>query len=157
MAQKEVYLTPQGLAKLEAELQNLLTVRRPEVAGKIKSAKELGGTDNNAEYEEAKNEQAFVEGEILELEQKIQRAVVIQSEVHTKNDAVKLGATVRIKHQDGSQEQYMIVGKDEAEPSNGKISNESPVGRALLGKKKGETVEVPVPAGKIRLKILEVA
>lgn len=155
MAQKEVYLTPQGLANLEAELQTLLSVRRPEVAAKIQKAKELGGTDNNAEYEEAKNEQAFIEGRILTLEQATQRAIVIQSECQ-KTDAVMLGCSVKVRHQDGSQEQYTIVGKEEADPTNGRISNESPVGRALIGKKKGATVKVPVPAGQVKLKILEV-
>ena len=156
MAQKEVYLTQQGLANLEAELHTLLSVRRPEVATKIQRAKELGGTDNNAEYEEAKDEQAFIEGRILTLEQMIQRAIVIHSECH-KADAVALGCTVKVRHPDGSQEQYTNVGKEEADPTNGKISNESPVGRALIGKKKGGTVEVPVPAGKIKLRILEVS
>ncbi len=156
MAQKEVYLTPQGLAKLQAELQTLLTVRRPEVAAKIQRAKELGGTDNNAEYEEAKNEQAFIEGRIMELDTIIPRATMIQSQCQ-KPDQVRFGCTVKVRHHDGSQESYMIVGREEADPTNGRISNESPVGRALMGKKKGETVEVPVPAGKIKLKILEVA
>ncbi len=155
MAQKEVYLTPEGMAKLQAELQNLLSIRRPEVAAKIQRAKELGGTDNNAEYEEAKNEQAFIEGRILELDATIHRAIMILKETR-KHDEVRLGATVKVRHPDGSQEQYTIVGKEEAEPTDGKISNESPVGGALMGKKKGETVEVPVPAGKIKLKILEV-
>ncbi|MBI4334356.1 MAG: transcription elongation factor GreA [Chloroflexi bacterium] len=156
MAQKEVYLTQQGLSRMEAELQTLLSVRRPDVAAKIQRAKELGGTDNNAEYEEAKNEQAFIEGHIMRLEQMIQRAKLIPNECQ-KAGAVTLGCTVKVRHPDGSQEQYTIVGKEEADPTNGRISNESPVGKALMGKKKGETVEVPVPAGKIKLKILEVS
>lgn len=155
MAEKKVYLTPEGLAKLEAELQNLHTVRRQEVATKIQRAKELGGTDNNAEYEEAKNEQAFVEGRILDLEQMIQRVVLIQIECR-KVGRVALGCTVTVRNQEGLIEQYTIVGKEEADPANGKISNESPVGKALIGKKMGEHVHVPVPAGKLKLEILEV-
>ncbi len=153
MAEKKVYLTPEGLAKLEAELQNLHTVRRQEVATKIQRAKELGGTDNNAEYEEAKNEQAFVEGRILDLERMIQQVALIQNECR-KVDKVALGCTVTVRNQEGLTEQYKIVGKEEADPANGKISNESPVGKALIGKKKGEHVLVPVPAGKLKLEIL---
>ena len=131
-------------------------VRRQEVANKIHKAIELGGTDNNAEYEEAKNEQSFIEGRILTLEKTIRNATIIQSECKKTNKVV-LGCTVKVRNQDGILEDYMIVGKEEADPTTGKISNESPVGSALIGKKKGDKVQVPTPAGKIKLGIVEVA
>ncbi|MDP2719832.1 MAG: transcription elongation factor GreA [Dehalococcoidia bacterium] len=155
MTQKEVYLTQEGLTKLEAELENLRTVRRQEVADKIHKAIELGGTDNNAEYEEAKNEQAFTEGRILTLEKTIQNASIINSDCHDTSKVV-LGCTVTVKNQEGKQETYTIVGKEEADPLKGKISNESPVGSALLGRKKKEKVTVSTPAGTLKLEIIEV-
>lgn len=150
MPQKQYFLTPEEHTKREKELEHLLTVRRPEVAEKIRRAKEMGGTDHNAEYEDAKNEQAFVEGHILELEDLLKNAVIIQPE---KADEVKLGSRVTVVNQDGKRESYTIVGSSEANPGEGKISNLSPVGRALLGKRKGHSVEVPTPAGTIRLRI----
>jgi transcription elongation factor GreA len=156
MTQKEVLVTKEGLEKWEEELQNLLTVRRPEVADKIKRAREMGGTENNAEYEDAKNEQAFVEGRILEVEQQIRQAKIIKTS-RKPTGKVVLGSTVLIKNQDGKVEFYQIVGKSEADPVNGKISNESPVGKALLGHKVGQTVEVIIPAGKLKLQIQQVS
>jgi len=155
MAQKEFLVTPEGLAKLEAELKELLSVKRQEVANKIKRAREMGGTENNAEYEDAKNEQSFVEGRILELESMIKQAKLIESP--RKSNRVNLGSTVHLVDQDGRPWQYTIVGRAEADPINNKISNESPVGRALLGAKVGQVVEVTVPAGLLKLKITEIA
>ncbi|MFH1484462.1 MAG: transcription elongation factor GreA [Chloroflexota bacterium] len=152
MAQKEVFLTSEGLAKLTAELEHLQTARRSEVAVRIQQAKELAGTANNAEYEEAKNEQAFVEGRILTLENMIKNATIIPAE-KPPPDAVGIGSTVTVLAQDGEQEQYTIVGSAEANPKEGKISNESPVGRALLGKGIGEEVEVQAPAGPVKFTI----
>jgi len=155
MAQREFLVTPEGLTKLEDELQKLLSVRRREVADKIKRAREMGGTENNAEYEDAKNEQSFVEGRILELESMIKQAKLIKSP--RKSNRVNLGSTVHLKDQDGRPWQYTIVGRAEADPINNKISNESPVGKALLGAKVGQVVEVTVPAGLLKLKVTEIA
>ena len=155
MAQKEIRITKEGLTNLEQELQHLLMVRRPEVAEKIKRAREMGGTENNAEYDDAKNDQAFVEGRILMLENILKNAVAIESPVLP--DIVELGNKVLIQNQDGKIEQYTIVGSTESNPVEGKISNESPVGRDLLGKKIGDSIEVNTPAGVFTLKIIEIS
>jgi transcription elongation factor GreA len=154
MSQKEIRITKEGLENLESELEHLTTTRRPEVAEKIKRAREMGGTENNAEYDDAKNEQAFVEGRILTLENTIWNASVIESPALP--GVVELGNKVLIQNQDGKIEQYIIVGSTEANPVEGKISDESPVGRVLLGKKNGDTVEVTTPAGLLKLLIMEV-
>ena len=151
---KPVPLTPEGLAKLERELDYLRTVRRQEVADRIHQAKELASTQNNAEYDDAKNEQAFVEGRILTLEKMIQNAVIIE-ERHSSR--VELGSKVSVVNADGKEEHYTIVGSAEASPKDGRISNESPVGRALLGKSVGEEVQVQVPAGVLRLTITTIS
>ena len=143
------------LKKLEVELKQLIAVQRPEVAEKIKRAREIGGTENNAEYDDAKNEQAFVEGRILILENIIRNAEIIESPATP--GLVELGDKVLIQNQDGKIEQFTIVGSAEANPVEGKISNESPVGRALLGKKSGDKIEVDTPAGLIKLLIMEVS
>jgi len=153
MSEKEIFLTPEGLAKLEQELEYLRTVRRQEVAERIQTAKELRSTVSSPEYEDAKNEQGFVEGRILELERIIKNAVIIHPETA---DLVQLGSKVTVQHQDGSEEHYTIVGRAEANPGEGKISNESPVGKALLGKRVGDEVEVTVPAGVLKLTITEI-
>jgi transcription elongation factor GreA len=151
---KPVPLTPEGLAKLERELDYLRTVRRQEVADRIHQAKELASTQNNAEYDDAKNEQAFVEGRILTLEKMIQNAVIIE-ERHSSR--VELGSKVSVVNADGKEEHYTIVGSAEASPKDGRISNESPVGRALLGKSVGEEVQVQVPAGVLRLTVTTIS
>lgn len=156
MPEKEYLLTPEGLTKLEEELEYLLTVRRPEVADKIQQAKELRSAVNSPEYEDAKNEQGFVEGRILELERIVKNAKVIHHE--TSNvDLVEVGNEVKVQLQDGTDEQYTIVGSAEANPGEWKISNESPIGKALLGKRVGDEVEVEAPAGTLKLKILEIS
>jgi transcription elongation factor GreA len=155
MGQKDIRITKEGLANLEQELQHLTMVRRPEVAEKIKRAREVGGTENNAEYDDAKNEQAFVEGRILMLDNIMKNAIIIESPVLP--DTVELGNKVLIQNQDGKIEQYTIVGSTESNPIEGKISNESPVGRALLGKKIGNEVDVNTPAGIFILKIMEIS
>ena len=154
MNEKKIMLTQEGLAKLQSELEELLSVRRREVAGKIKRAREMGGTENNAEYDDAKNEQAFVEGRILTLENIVKNAVVIESPALP--GVVELGNKVLIQNQDGKIDQFTIVGSAEANPVEGKISNESPVGQALLDRKVGDEVEVPTPAGMLKLTIIEV-
>lgn len=156
MAEKEVILTSEGLAKLEQELENLKTVKRKEVAERIKQAIEFGDISENSEYEDAKNEQAFIEGRIITLEKMLRNAKVIEP---VENDAgtVHIGARILLKDMEyGDEFVYTVVGSAEADPANNKISFESPVGRAILGKRQGETVEVNVPAGKLQYKILEV-
>ncbi|MEX2599202.1 MAG: transcription elongation factor GreA [Dehalococcoidia bacterium] len=159
MAQLETYLTLDGLRALEEELDHLRSVRRLEVAGRIHEAKEVGELEN-AEYEEAKNEQAFVEGRIQELEQMIQNAVIIPDhrKAGAKSDTVELGSIVKVQSLANNKkgDTYTIVGSTEASPGEGKISNESPLGKALLGKKAGETVEFKVPSGVQRMKIVSV-
>lgn len=155
MPQKEFFLTPGGLTKLRAELDHLRNVERQEVANKLLRAKEVGGTVNNAEYDDAKNEQAFIEGRILTLEQMIKNATLIQAEGSSCKQ-VNLGCKVTVRNQDGKSENYTIVGSAEADPSEGRISNASPVGRALMGKKVGEKVQVVVPAGVLRLSVVDI-
>ncbi|MBI4307309.1 MAG: transcription elongation factor GreA [Chloroflexi bacterium] len=157
MAQKQVYLTPDGLTKYEAELEQLVKVRRPEVVERIQRAKEMGGTVNNAEYDDAKNEQSFVEGRILTLQNLLKNAVVIKEATAGTQGIVQVGSRVVVQTPGGECEHYSIVGSAEADPLHGRISNESPVGRALLGKHLGEEVEVTAPAGKRRLRIVEVS
>jgi len=145
MTEGQTFITEEGLEKLREELQQLKTVKRREIAQRIQEAKELGDLSENAEYVEAKNEQAFVEGRVAELETVIKNAVIIQEEKNS--ESVRVGSTVKVKV-DGTSAQYEIVGSNEADPTNGRISNESPLGRALVGKKIGETVDVETPRGK---------
>ncbi len=152
MPNKPVPLTKEGLDKLQKELDYLLTVRRAEVAQHIHDAKELVGAQNSPEYEDARNEQAFVEGRILTLENVIQNAVLIEA-AHD-HQRVSLGSTVTIVNHKGDREHYTIVGSAEADPKAGRISNESPVGLALLGKGVGDEVQVNAPAGVLRWTIL---
>jgi transcription elongation factor GreA len=150
---KEVILTLDGLAKLEKELEHLKTVRRREVAERIKQALEFGDISENSEYEDAKNEQGFIEGRILVIENKLRNARVIdESEVNT--DVVSVGSKVLITDLECNEQlEYTIVGSAEADPTQFKISNESPVGKALMGQKIGTTVEVNVPVGIRRYRI----
>ncbi len=157
MPDKPVPLTKEGLAKLEQELEYLRSARRPEVAARIHAAKDLASTQDNAEYEDAKNEQAFVEGRILTLEKLIQNAVVIDEAQAHAAKAVQLGSSVTVTAQDGREEHYTIVGPAEADPRDGRISNESPVGRALLGKRVGEKVQVTVPKGILKYQITRIS
>jgi len=151
--QKPTYISRDGLEKLRTELEEMVSVRRPEIAQRIHDAKEHGDLSENAEYEDAKNEQAFVEGRIQTLEGMIKSAQLIDE--HTSTDHVQIGSTVTVTSQDGS-ETFMIVGSAEAKPAAGRISNESPVGRALLGRKKGEKVVVKVPAGDFSYTIIDI-
>lgn len=155
MSQKPVFLTPEGLAKLEDELEHLRNVRRPEIAQKIHRAMEMGSIANDPEYEDAKNEQGFVEGRILTLEKIINNAEIISKE-EAPPEWVKLGAKVRVINQNGDNEEFTIVGSAEANPSMGTISNESPVGKALLGRRVGEEVQVLVPAGVLRFTVVAI-
>jgi transcription elongation factor GreA len=151
---KTTYISKDGLAKLRTELEEMLNVRRPEIAQRIHDAKEHGDLSENAEYEDAKNEQAFVEGRIQTLEAMIKNATLIDE--HTSTDHVQIGSTVKVDGEEGA-ETFQIVGSAEAKPAAGKISNESPVGRALLGRKKGEKVLVKVPAGDFSYTIVEIS
>ena len=155
MTEKEIYLTEEGLTKLNEELDHLISVRRPEVAEKIQRAKELRSSVSTPEYEEAKDEQGFVEGRILEIDRIIKSAKIIHHE-DVNLDFVEVGNEVRVQLQDGSEEHYTIVGSAEANPSEWRISNESPMGQALLGKRVGDDVEVEAPAGLLKLRILEI-
>jgi transcription elongation factor GreA len=157
MAEKAVPMTKDGIQKLEKELDHLRNVRRHEVAGRIHEAKELASAQNNAEYEEAKNEQAFVEGRIMTLEHLLQNASVIDEEAAHRASHVQVGSKVSAKGEDGKKVEYTIVGAAEAQPTNGLISNESPVGRALLGKRVGDEVQISVPKGVFRLTITRIS
>jgi transcription elongation factor GreA len=154
MNNKPAYLSKEGLEGIRRELEELVNVRRAEIAARIHEAKEHGDITENAEYEDAKNEQAFVEGRIQALSALVKNAVVIE-ENHSSTH-VQIGSTVTIQSKDG-KESFMIVGSAEASPADGRISNESPVGRALLGRKKGEEVTVSVPAGDSKYKILSIS
>ena len=156
MPEKGSYLTKEGLARLEAELEELRTVRRQKVAGRIQNAKELGGTVDNADYDDSKNEQAFVEGRILMLERITSNAIIIGGDA-VPSDKVQLGGHVTLLNQNGDEEEYTIVGSAEADPAQGRISNESPVGKALLNKKVGADVQVKTPAGMVTLTISSIS
>ena len=152
MDEKETILTPEGLRKLEEELEFLKTVKRKEVAERIKQSKEFGDLMENSEYEDAKNEQAFIEGRILTLEGMLRNAKVINDH-EVRSDVVTVGSTVHLADEAVEELTYTIVGSPEADPRRDRISNESPVGRALLGKRRGETVTVKAPGGTIRYTI----
>lgn len=155
---KTTLLTKEGLQKLKEELDYLKNVKRKEVVERIKEAITYGDLSENAEYEDAKNEQAFTEGRVLELEEKIKYAKIID-EKHKSATRVRLGSTVTLKRlgkKTHDPETYVIVGSTEADALNGRISNESPVGEALLDKTEGETIKIQVPAGATEYKIVKV-
>ncbi len=156
MSDKEVLLTPAGLNKLEEELESLKSVKRREVAERIKVAISYGDISENSEYEDAKNEQAFVEGRIITLEKMLRNARIIHEE-EVDTGMVSIGSTVRLRDIEFKEDiEFHIVGSAESDPSENRISNESPVGRALLGKTVGSMVEVTVPAGTIQYEVLEI-
>jgi transcription elongation factor GreA len=153
---KEVVLTKEGYQALKKEIEDLSTRRRREVAERIKTAREFGDIAENAEYDAAKNEQAMVEARIAKLEERLAAARVIEKRDISK-DVVSVGSTVRLRDVDAKQTvEYRIVGSAEANPAQLKLSNESPVGKAIIGRKKGETVEVTTPRGSLKYKILEI-
>ena len=152
MPGKSDYITKEGLVMFESELNELRNVRRVRVAERIQSAKELGGTVDNAEYDDSKNEQAFIEGRVLTLEKIIGNAIII-GDIIIQSDKVQVGGYVTLLRQNGDEESYTIVGSAEADPARGRISNESPVGKALLNKMVGEDVQVKTPAGVVTLTI----
>jgi len=155
---EQVLVTKEGLAKLKDELDHFKSVRRKEVAERLKEAISYGDLSENSEYEEAKNEQAFIEGRIIELEKMIANAQII-TEVKKSTDAtVQIGTTVTVQNltEKDDPETYTIVGSTEADPTESKISNESPIGSALLGKTKNDVIKVKVPAGIYEYKVLKV-
>ncbi len=153
---EKTFLTPEGKIQLENRLNELKTIKRPEVSKKIGIAREFGDLSENAEYDAAKEEQGLIEAEILEIEAKLRNCVIInKNELSTKNVAV--GCTVKLYDKSFDEEiEYEIIGSTESDPIKGLISNESPVGKALLGKKKGDKVEVETPGGIIEYEILEI-
>jgi transcription elongation factor GreA len=157
MATRETVLTSEGLRELKAKIEHLRTSRRREVAERIKEAREFGDIAENSEYDDAKNEQAMLEKQISDLEEQLRNARVIDAR-SVDTDVVSVGATVHVKDQKTEKStKFRIVGSAEADPSDSKLSNESPVGKALLGHKRGETVTVPVPRGPARkLKITKI-
>jgi transcription elongation factor GreA len=154
---RETVLTPKGLKELKSKLEELQTQRRREVAARIKEAREFGDIAENAEYDDAKNEQAMLEKQIADLEEKLRHARVIDKKA-INTDAVGVGVIVHVKDQKTDKStKYAIVGSAEADPSDNRLSNESPVGKALMGHKRGEIVSVPVPRGPARkLKITKI-
>tara|TARA_B100001750_G_scaffold241406_1_gene252766 strand:- start:42 stop:740 length:699 start_codon:yes stop_codon:yes gene_type:complete len=150
------YLTAPGLVKLKKELESFRTDKREEIARRIQLANQIGGTVDNAEYEEAKKEQSFIEGRIIDLQNILNRAEIIKDRKGPKS-IVEVGATVTVYNKTRhKKEQYFIVGSHESEPSSGKISNVSPIGQALLQKKVGDIAKVQVPAGVINFEILKI-
>ncbi len=157
MMGKEVLLTPEGLKKLEGELELLKTVKRREVAQRIKEALEFGDISENSEYDDAKNEQAFIEGRIITLEKMLRNAKVIEHEDGQEDGVVAVGKKVVLRDLQTSEEfEYQIVGSAEADPIQAKISNESPVGKAILGKAQGDVVQVEVLDGLLKYEIVSV-
>ena len=154
---KEVILTPEGHKKLKQEIEFLSTEKRREVAERIKTAREFGDIAENAEYDDAKNEQALLEHRIAQLEERLRNARVITKKEISK-DVVSIGSRVKLRDVDAKETiEYHIVGSAEANPMENKLSNESPVGKAIIGKKKGETVEVSAPRGTLKFKIMDIA
>jgi len=154
---KDVILTPEGYKRLKAELDHLRVVRRREVADRIAAAREFGEIAENAEYDDAKNEQMMLEHRIAQLEERLANARVIDTR-RVDTSVVSIGSVVRLRDVDAKETiEYFIVGSAEANPAERKLSNESPVGRAIIGRKKGETVEVATPKGaKLKFKIMEI-
>ncbi|HBC97905.1 MAG TPA: transcription elongation factor GreA [Clostridium sp.] len=153
---KKYVMTYEGVIKLEQELENLKTVKRREITEKIKTALSFGDLSENSEYDSAKNEQAFVEGRIVQLENMLKNATIIDED-EVPPDVVSIGSIVRVKDYEFDEEvEYLIVGSAEADPANNKISNESPVGKGLVGKKVGDILEIQIPDGISKYKILSV-
>jgi len=152
MPQKQ-FVTAEGLAKLQAELHHLKTVKRKELAERIQDAKELGDLSENAEYQEAKNEQSFVEGRVAEIENTLKNVEIIAP---SNSGTVQVGSTIVVEFH-GKKQTFTIVGSNEADPGGGRVSNESPVGRAFLGRKVGDTATVKTPSGPSEAKILELS
>jgi transcription elongation factor GreA len=150
---QQTYLTPEGAAKLKAELTELTGPRREELSKRLRSAIQMGDLSENADYHKAKEDQGFLEGRIQEIEAVLRTAVIIEKKY---SDVVTVGSTVTVQEADFDPETYYMVGAKEADPRNGKISNESPIGKALLDHKVGDVVEAETPGGKLKFKILKI-
>lgn len=150
---EKIFLTKEGLEKLQQEYKELTEVKRREIAERIQKAREQGDLSENAEYDSARDNQAQIEGRILELEELLKRAQVIKKVKGEKK--IEIGVKVKV-HLEGQDQEFQIVGAPEADPISGKISHESPLGQALLGKKVGEKIKVTTPAGQVTYKILEI-
>ncbi|MCC6500211.1 MAG: transcription elongation factor GreA [Anaerolineales bacterium] len=150
---QQIYLTPEGEAKLRAELAELTGSRREELAQRLRSAIQMGDLSENADYHKAKEDQAFLEGRIQEIEATLRLAIVVEKQ---KSDVVMVGSRVTVQEEGFEPEIYSMVGAKEADPRNGKISNESPIGSALMSRKAGEVVEAQTPGGSIKLKIVKI-
>lgn len=148
------YLTPEGEAKLKAELEELKGPRREELARRLRSAIQMGDLSENADYHKAKEDQGFLEGRVQEIEFILRNAVIIEKKAN--NGVVDVGSHITIQEDGFSPEKYHVVGAKEADPRNGKISNESPIGRAVMGHKVGDAVEAETPGGKIKFRILKI-
>ncbi len=153
MTQQPIYLTPEGEKKLRAELAELTGPRREELSQRLRSAIQMGDLSENADYHKAKEDQGFLEGRIQEIEAILRRAVIVEK---TNSDIVTVGSHVTVQEDNFPPETYSLVGAKEADPRNGKISNESPIGRALMEHKVGDVVEADTPGGKIKFKILKI-
>jgi transcription elongation factor GreA len=150
---QQIYLTPEGAEKLSAELKELTGPRRNELSQRLRAAIQMGDLSENADYHKAKEDQAFLEGRIQEIEAVLRTAVIVEK---THSDVVTVGSTVTVQEDNLDPETYYVVGAKEADPRKGKISNESPIGRALMDHKVGDMVEAETPGGKIKFKILKV-
>ena len=154
---KHVYLTKEGLEKLQQDVENMKTVRRKEVAERLKQAIGFGDLSENSEYDDAKNEQAFIEGEIQRMEEMLINVVVIEDGAKVDDGTITIGSKVVIRFVgDDEEEEYKIVGTVEADPMNNRISNESPVGKAIIGHKAGDIVDIEVPTGIVQYEIVKV-
>jgi transcription elongation factor GreA len=152
---EQPYLTAEGAARLKAELEQLKGPKREEIANRLRSAIQMGDLSENADYHKAKEDQGFLEGRIQELEYTLHNAVIVE-ETNVKRDAVEVGVRVTVQEEDFDPETYYMVGAKEADPRNGRISNESPIGRALLGAREGDQVIAETPGGKVYLKVLKI-
>jgi transcription elongation factor GreA len=157
MSDEPVMLTKRGMAELQAELEELTTVRRAEVASAIRDAQELGPDQQDGQYEDAKNQQAFLEGRISEIERMLEHATLIDERAAHRSKDIRIGSTVTVKTKGGKSQKYQLVGPAEADPSAGRISHQSPVGRALLGKKRGQKVKIQAPGGELEMTVTSVS
>lgn len=157
MAEDAVLLTQAGYDRLVEELNHLKTVKRPEIAELIREAQELGPDQLDAQYEDAKNQQAFLEGRIAEIERTLEQASIIDEASAHRSKTVQVGSNVTVKGKDGKSHKYQLVGPTEADPSQGRISHKSPIGRALLGKKRGDVVKVQTPRGETQLTLTSIS
>ncbi len=157
MPEDAVLLTKAGYDRLVQELDQLKSVKRPEVAALIREAQELGPDQLDAQYEDAKNQQAFLEGRIAEIERTLEQASIIDEASAHRSKVVQVGSNITVKGSDGKSRKYQLVGPTEADPTQGRISHKSPVGQALLGKKRGDTVKIQTPRGETQFTVTSIS